>query len=154
MSQAFVGTRSVASGEELKQVLEVLPAQSRCYFLRWVHQVSGFQVQLPAEFPSPEGEMMTPHFEVRWKRKREGYELLLLAQDVQASTWGFEAVSRTWEASEPLPTHWHNSGDTPDMRFPKTFTYPKHLKLQQRYFHDRETGTVHFVALTLMEKAS
>lgn len=154
LTPAFVGTRSVASGDELKQLLVDLPASSRCYFLRWVHKVSGFLYDLPVEFPSPEGEMMTPNFEVRWKRQRDGYEVLLLAQNIEAATWGFEKVVKSWGASEVLPTHWHSSGDTPDMRFPKTFIYPKNLKLKQRYFHDRETGTVHFVALTLEEKAS
>jgi hypothetical protein len=154
LNPAFVGTRSVSSSEELRQLLVSLPASSRCYFLRWVHKVSGFQHQLPVEFPSPEGEMMTPDFEVRWKGQRDGYDVLLLAHTVEAAAWGFEAVAKSWGTSEALPTYWHNSGDTPDMRFPKTFLYPKNLKLQQRYFHDRETGTVHFVALTLEEKAS
>jgi hypothetical protein len=36
-----------------------------------------------------------------------------------------------------------------DTKFPKPFQYPTGLSIQQRYFHDRHTHSVHFVALTL-----
>jgi hypothetical protein len=157
MSQAFVGIRSVMSGDELKQALGSLPAQSRCYFLRWVHRVSGFVDAIPADFPSPEGEMLTPQFEVRWKQTKQGYELLLLHDGaVPDLAWGFEAVGKDWITSAPLPTHLHPKGNRQeseanqqDTRFPKPFIYPDDLTIKQRYFQNQDTGTIHFVALTL-----
>jgi hypothetical protein len=163
MSQAFVGTRSASSGEELEQVLLGFPAQSRCYFLRWVHKISGFVEELPKNFPSPEGEMLTPEFEVRWKPARHGYELLLLHSGQPAESWGFTPIEGDWVASEPLRTHLHAKGELQgpaearqDTRFPNPFIYPSGLELQQRYFQKTHTGTIHFVGLTakLKEKAS
>jgi hypothetical protein len=156
MNQAFVGQRSVASSAELKQLLAGLPAQSRCYFLRWVHKVSGFVDQMPSDL-SPEGEMLTPEFEVRWKQIRQGYELLLLHGGEPDASWNFQPIGADWIASDPLDTHLHpkgsleeNAENRQDTRFPKPFIYPNHLKLQQRYFQNQHTGTVHFVALTLV----
>jgi hypothetical protein len=160
MNQAFVGQRSVASSAELKQLLAGLPAQSRCYFLRWVHKVSGFGYEMPPEFPSPEGEMLTPEFEVRWKQRKQigqGYEVLLLHSGEPDASWNFQPIGQDWMASDPLDTHLHpkgsleeNAENRQDTRFPKPFIYPNHLKLQQRYFQNQHTGTVHFVALTLV----
>ena len=156
---AFVGTLSVKTSDQLKSLLQDLPATSRCYFLRWVHQVSGFSYSLPEGFPSPRGEMLTPDFEVRWQQTPQGYDLLLLAQDESLSEHGFQALNKnsSWTTSEPLPVHLSPKGkphDTAekrqDTRFPKPLIYPDGLKLHQRYFQDKHTETVHFVALTLV----
>jgi hypothetical protein len=159
MSSAFVGTRSVISSDDLKQVLETLPARSRCYFLRWVHKVSGFEYEIPADFPSPEGEMLTPEFEVRWKQTPQGYDLLLLAHHGSTPDQTFQALGSSWIASDPLKLHLAPKGtlqssekDRQDTRFPNPFIYPDELELQQRYFQNQQTGTVHFVALTLKLK--
>jgi hypothetical protein len=157
MNQAFVGKRSISS-EDLKQFLKELPASSRYYFLRWVHKVSGFVDQLPTDFPSPEGEMLTPKFEVRWKQTRQGYEMLILHHSEPDPSWKFEPIGKDWIASDPLNTHLHSKGtlqkdaeNRQDTRYPKPFMYPDRLKLQQRYFQNKHTGTIHFVALTLDE---
>jgi hypothetical protein len=151
MSQAFVGTQSVDSGKALKALLEQCPAPKRQYFLRWVHQVKWAET-LPSEFPSPEGEMMTPAFEIRWQQVGQGYELLLLATSElpQLSTTFEPLLPFSWVASEPLAAHLLSTGNQQDMRFPKDIQYPVSLKLQQRYFQDQQTGTVHFVARTLV----
>lgn len=160
MSSAFVGVRSIETSEQLKSLLQDLPAKSRCYFLRWVHKVSGFSYSLPEEFPSPKGEMLTPDFEVRWQQTRQGYDLLLLAHQ-PPSEHGFQALNEnvSWTASEPLLVHLSPKGmphataeKRQETRFPKPLIYPDNLKLQQRYFQDENTGTVHFVALTLVTK--
>jgi hypothetical protein len=150
MSQAFVGTRSVESGQALKDLLEQCPAPNRQYFLRWVHQAKWAEV-LPPEFPSPEGELMTPEFELRWKQAGQGYDLLLLAaSDSPQLTEAFEPLARfRWLASAPLGAHLLGQGAEQDLRFPQAIRYPASLKLQQRYFQDQQTGTVHFVARTL-----
>lgn len=156
MSSAFVGTRSVETPDQLKSLLQDLPATSRCYFLRWVHKVSGFSYSLPEEFPSPRGEMLTPDFEVRWQRTRQGYDLLLLAHHEPTSEHGFQALNTdfAWITSEPLSAHLSPKGKPQetaerrqDTRFPQPLIYPDDLKLQQRYFCNKSTGTVHFVAL-------
>jgi hypothetical protein len=156
---AFVGTRSIETSEQLKSLLQDLPAPSRCYFLRWVHKVSGFSDSLPEDFPSPKGEMLTPDFEVRWQQTRQGYDLLLLAHLEPALNHGFQAFNKDWITSEPLSVHLSPKGKSQDTeekrqdtRFPKPLVYPDNLKLEQRYFQDKQTGTVHFVALTLVTK--
>ncbi|WP_448600115.1 hypothetical protein [Thermoleptolyngbya sp.] len=159
MSTAFVGTRSLETAEQLKSLLQELPARSRCYFLRWVHKVSGFNDSLPVDFPSPKGEMVTPDFEVRWQQTQHGYDLLLLAQHQPTSEYGFQALNKDycWVTSEPLPVHLSPNGTLQeteekrqDTRFPRPLIYPAGLKLQQRYFQNKHTGTIHFVALNLV----
>jgi hypothetical protein len=154
MSKAFVGKRSLTSSDELKKLLETLPSTSRCYFLRWIHKVSGFVDQIPNDFPSPEGEMLTPEFEVRWKQTRQGYEMLLLQSGEPDPDWKFETIGKDWISSNPLAVYLHPNGkledsDRQDTRYPKLFIYPNDLNLQQRYFQNQHTGTIHFVALTL-----
>jgi hypothetical protein len=155
MSSAFVGTRLVTSGDELKQSLETLPAQSRYYFLRWVHKVSGFCNSLPADFPSPKGEMLTPDFEVRWQQTPQGYDLLLLSLQEPKGAHHFQALGQDWVVSAPLSVHL-SPKDTPEerqnTRYPKPIIYPDKFKLHQRYFQNQHTGTVHFVSLTLASK--
>jgi hypothetical protein len=149
MSQAFVGTKSIDAAS-LKQFLQNLTAPSRYYFLRWVHQVSGFVEQLP-ETISPEGAMHTPDFEVRWQQTKQGYELLILCAGEVDEAWGFQAIASDWITSDPLAAHLHPKGSLQDTRFPTLFIYPDLLKLQQRYFQNQQTGAVHFVALTLAQ---
>lgn len=154
MSAAFVGTRSIAA-DQLQSFLQGSPASSRYYFLRWVHRVSGFTDSLPETFPSPEGEMLTPDFEVRWRQTSTGYDLLLLAH--QAPEWdhGFELLGKDWIASEPLVTNPLPKAEKQDTRFPNAIDYPYEHKfqLQQRYFQNQQTETVHFISLTLSSEA-
>ncbi len=159
MTQAFVGSQSVAA-DQLKPLLESLPAPSRYYFLRWVHKVSGFVPVLPPEFPSPKGEMITPGFEVRWQQTHQGYDLLILAHAEIHPNYGFEALGNGWIVSAPLRASLSAKGklqdtaeDRQDTRFPKPLIYPDGLKLQQQYFQDQQTRTTHFVALTLVAEA-
>jgi hypothetical protein len=156
MSAAFVGTRAIASSTELEQFLQNMSASSRYYFLRWAHKVSGF-VRHPDDFSSPEGQMLTPEFEVRWQQTRQGYDLLLLHTREPNAAWGFQPVGQNWVISGSLTTHLHPKGKPQeeaekrqDTRFPKAFIYPDGLRLQQQYFQNSETGTVHFIALILL----
>ncbi|MFM7448360.1 MAG: hypothetical protein ACKO24_07170 [Leptolyngbyaceae cyanobacterium] len=150
MNNAFVGTRSLESDAALITLLQDCSAVPRYYFLRWVHQVE-WTTEIPsANFPSPEGEMITPQFEIRWKKVQQGYDVLLLAvgEPSQIPT-AFEPLPFNWEVSEPLAVHLLGQGAEQDMRFPRNLYYPPTLNLQQRYFQDQQTGTVHFVARTL-----
>ncbi|MDV3347877.1 hypothetical protein QGP82_04165 [Leptothoe sp. LEGE 181152] len=105
------------------------------------------KTELPEEFPSPEGQVFNANMELRWKSQRAGYTVLLLS-DTADTADGFTAISGDWEAVD-RSAHHHESKET---QYPKGFDFgrgvePEHIK--QRYFCDRRTATVHFVALTI-----
>ena len=149
---SFVGYGQADSAEDLKALIENYAKQSPSYyFLRWAHRVSGMKTELPEEFPSPEGQVFNADMELRWKSQKSGYAVLLLSDTADTATAtanGFTAISGDWKGIDRLAHH-HESKET---QYPKGFAYadgvkPKHIK--QRYFCDRNTATVHFVALTI-----
>ncbi len=142
---SFVGHRQVNSADELKKLILQYAAQAPSYyFLRWAHRVSGVEAELPENFPSPEGQVFNTVLELRWKPQGSGYSVLLLSKDL-ASVDGFTAISGDWQTRDRTA---HFNGKT-DARFPKSFIYPDDLPIQQRYFLNAKTATVHFVALTV-----
>lgn len=163
---SFVGTKKLASAEDLIQLLETLSVEPSYYFLRWVHCVSGIwkrrtdkykplkddlsnyirEKNIDAKFPSPEGQLFNSQLELRWKQKGSGYEVLLLSQAGNCSDYpGFNLVGNEWE-TQKNQAYVHEIAET---RFPKKLNYPDHIKIAQCYFMNPETKTVHFVALTL-----
>lgn len=158
MKPGFVGMRLVDSGADLTQLLQDLPASHRQYFLCWAHETqwvpraAGGAAILPGNFPSPTGEMFTPDYEVRWQASGSGYEVLLLdAGDQPPIRSQFQPLPFDWQVSDPLPTHLLGKGEAQDVRYPKDLAYPTELKLEQRYFHHKQSGTVHFIAHTLQK---
>ena len=149
MNQQLVGTITVDSAEALRSQLERLATGDCCYFARWAHRVSGLVPELASQdFPSPEGQMFGAEFELRWKQQGHGYELLLLHCHTPVTERGFEPVGSGWQVSDkPLETHQYDRDET---RFPQGFNRSGNLQLQQHYFQDAETATVHFIALTLV----
>ncbi|WP_373542341.1 hypothetical protein [Chamaesiphon sp.] len=146
MSQALVGTKTLDSIEELRDLLAQFDPK-RCYFGRWAHKVSGLVKSLDLVLPSPEGQMFCIECELRWKQNsRQGYEVLLLHCDRSVIKLGFEPVGNGWLVSAPFPAHQYDSDET---RFPQGFHAAEKMNLQQRYFRDAATDTVHFVAITL-----
>lgn len=144
---AFVGTCTVDSAEELRSLIEQLQTSESYFFLRWPHKVSGFCKTLPSDFPSPEGQLFNTTLELRWKAQETGYSVLLLSNQSDPVS-GFTALDGNWEACD-RPAHCHESKET---RYPKGFYFGTGIKpeaIQQRYFRDRRTATIHFVALTL-----
>jgi len=149
---SFVGTKTIESEDALKTLIEQIskqvPEASRCFFLRWPHKVSGLCRNLPADFPSPKGQVFTHDFELRWQTQGKGYSLLLLSQTDDVS--GFEGFSElepktkwsTWDR----PAHAYPATET---RFPKGIA-DRQINIGQRYFQDRATATVHFVALVAL----
>lgn len=137
----FVGVKQVSLAE-LRQLLENL-SQPSYYFLRWAHQVKWMVNKLPAEFPSPEGQMFNRDRELRWKPQGQGYSVLLLS--ISGEEPGFTAVGKNWQVQQ-RNAHIYPSNET---RFPKAIDSEKIKNVAQRYFMDAETATVHFVALTL-----
>lgn len=153
---SFVGyTKQPISDVELQKLLEQCAQNTSYYFLRWAHAVSGIVEYLPdqfphpdslkGEFPSPEGQLFNAELELRWKRRNQQYEVLLLQKSKPAQLDGFEEIPGKWEVRD-RNANFYRSDET---RFPKGFNYPKDCDIQQRYFSDANTSTVHFVALTL-----
>jgi hypothetical protein len=137
---AFVGTRTVASAEELRSLLEQHQTEKSCFFLRWPHRVSGFCKTLPPDFPSPEGQLFDSQKELRWQPQGQGYSVLLLSASGPQPK--FEPVGGTWEI-QAQDAHLYPKTET---RFPQGINNQQ-VNIGQRYFIDPQTATVHFVAL-------
>jgi hypothetical protein len=141
---AFVGvSQKLFDAGELKSLLQQ-PKWQPCYYcLRWFHAISPFEKQLPEPFPSPEGQLLNEHLELRWKQKgSDQFSLLLLS--TQGPEDGFQPIGDTW-ITQQRDAHLYPPTET---RFPNPGS-DFHLNIAQRYFIDRQTSTVRFVALTI-----
>jgi hypothetical protein len=144
----FVGTSDrLLTASELKELLEKLAIKPSYYFLRWFHQVSGFISQLPEYFPSPEGQMFNSELELRWKQKGEHFSVLLLSTTGEKP--GFTPIGEAWEVQQ-RNAHVYPATET---RFPKRIEAGK-VNINQRYFLNPQTATIHFVALTVSDSPS
>jgi hypothetical protein len=175
---SFVGVTQHLSPEALIQLLEKFDsAETSYYFLRWNHKVSGIwqrhfkefpslaedvchrlkanQVDKsqPLEaFPSPEGQMFNSQLELRWKKKKANYEILLLsAVGFKEDYPELESVGNNWKVVNRNAHFYASTPTQTETRFPKKFDY-EDIKVSQRYFQDKDTATVHFVALTVSNK--
>lgn len=142
----FVGvSEQLLTVDELRKLLEKPLNQQNYYFLRWTHKVSGIVERLPAEFPSPEGQMFNCDRELRWKQQGQHFSVLLLS--TTGSEPGFKGIGQKWETQQ-RDAHIYSATET---RFPKGLSSTK-VDVAQRYFMDADTATVHFVALTVAKK--
>jgi hypothetical protein len=154
MNTGFVGARSRLSPDEVKKLLEKLGTEDSYYFVRSPHAVSGICMKLPDEFfPGFEGQMFNADRELRWKKQGSAYETLLLSR-VEADLEGFEPIGKNWEWCDHA-AYFHGIDET---KFPKSFIYKgeknekivsNNISIGQRYFQEKRTATVHFVALTV-----
>ncbi|MFK0735103.1 MAG: hypothetical protein ACFKPT_09985 [Gloeotrichia echinulata GP01] len=144
----FVGVKKALSVTQLLDLIQNLATESSYYFLRWTHKVSGIIQDSPTEVEWKqmiEGQMFNPQLELRWKQKRkDSYEVLLLS--VAGEYSDFIPVGKDWQTQD-RNAHLHSHSPT-ETRFPKGFPAQK-LDIYQRYFIDKQTATVHFVALTI-----
>jgi hypothetical protein len=89
--------------------------------------------------------------ELRWKKYKSGYEVLILSKQ-EFTLDRFEKLSGHWGICD-RDAYWHDLKET---KFPKGFIFKgvesDKISIQQRYFQDSATATVHFVALTVKEK--
>lgn len=143
MNPGFVGTRIVSSQTELEKLLKTHAGDKGWYFVRWAHQVSGFQQTLPAQFERAEGQMFTGDRELRWKPQGQGFNLLLLST---AEIQGFEPLQGNW-VTQDRDAHVYPLTET---RLPKGIAH-NNANVGQRYFIDQTTWTIHFVALVAKE---
>ncbi|GAX45312.1 hypothetical protein NIES4075_63330 [Tolypothrix sp. NIES-4075] len=169
MSNVWVNEEPLST-DELIERLEELTTSPSYYFLRWAHRVGGFWQRRsdkfanlgddirdrlnnypingvapkhPEPFPSPQGQLFNSVLEVRWQIKQGKYQVLLLGS--QEIVPGFKAIERDWEIIEQNVLI-HPQDET---RFPKGLESDVVNNIAQRYFRDKNTATVHFVALTL-----
>ncbi|MBD0308513.1 MAG: hypothetical protein ICV80_10420 [Microcoleus sp. T1-bin1] len=156
MNKGFVYVRSGLSRDEVKELLEKLATEESYYFVRSPHAVSGMCMKLLDEFfPGFEGQMFNADRELRWKKQGSAYQALLLSR-VEADLEGFEPIDKDCEWQICDRTAYFHPLDEP--KFPKTFVYQgkknekivsNNISIGQRYFQEKRTATVHFVALTV-----
>lgn len=165
MTSGFVHTTNLtpSSSQELSELIEHCMSKESWYFLRWPDQVSNFEPGLPSDFCSAngrsssngrlctEGQVFSQTRELRWQRRGDKYQVLLLSKtevdhDLQTTGQSWTAVGSTWEIKD-LPANFYPETET---RFPKGLTYPDKLDIGQRYFIDAQTALVQFVALRVV----
>ena len=156
MNKGFVYVRSGLSRDEVKELLEKLATEESYYFVRSPHAVSGMCMKLPEEFfPGFEGQMFNADRELRWKKQGSAYQALVLSR-VEADLEGFEAIDKNCEWQICDRAAYFHRLDEP--KFPKTFVYKgendekivsNNISIGQRYFQEKRTATVHFIALTV-----
>jgi hypothetical protein len=143
MSQPFVGTtQSPIDLETLETLIKRCINSNGWQFLRWPHQVKMLPLSQPTELDCQEGQAFDQVRELRWKRKGEGYEVLLLSET--DGNEAFLALGQSWK-TKSLDAQTYPETET---RFPRGVKMPVGLNdLGQRYFIDAETACVQFIAL-------
>ncbi len=145
MKQAFVASLKIKDSSQLMKILKQhFPNSEKTYsFLRWPHQVSGIQSGIPAKLNCQEGQVFSKQGELRWKQAPQGIRLLYLG--IQSPAAPFTPLPGDWRCEDyEVDLYGSQSQET---RFPKALSYPKDLKVGQRYFRDSRTARVHFIAL-------
>lgn len=136
---SFVGTKTVTKSE-LNSILKQINSASCWYFLRWVDRVSGFINGIPIEI-SIEGQIFNSDWELRWQATQENFSLLLLSQT--NNLFDFQPLGNDWE-TQIRQAYLYPTTET---RFPKGINSSQ-VNINQCYFRDRQTATIHFIALT------
>ncbi|MEH2355025.1 hypothetical protein [Nostoc sp.] len=149
----YIYHKQLVALDELDTLITQVSNSQSYYFLRYSHAVSGIFKKLPDDGGEIEGQVFNSICEIRWKKYKSGYEVLILSQQ-EFNLEGFKELTGHWEIFD-RDAYWHNPEET---RFPKGFTFkdenhqpinPKDISIKQRYFKDSATATIHFVALTV-----
>lgn len=136
----------------IDEVKKISNSQENYYFLRYSHQVSGICLELPSDRGEIEGQMFNAICELRWKKYKSCYEILILSKD-KFELEGFDLLPGNWQIKD-YQAYWNKQ----EPRFPKGLKFqgknnqdiePDKIPIHQRYFQDSDTATVHFVALTI-----
>ncbi|MEH2317519.1 hypothetical protein [Nostoc sp.] len=149
----YVYHQQLVAPEEIGTLITQVSNSQSYYFLRYSHAVSGICSNLPDERGEIEGQVFNSICEIRWKKYKFGYEVLILSQQ-KFNLEGFENLTGNWKICD-RDAYWHNPEET---RFPKGLIFKgennqsiKPEAIKQRYFKDSDTATIHFVALTVKE---
>ncbi|MBD2298841.1 hypothetical protein [Nostoc sp. FACHB-190] len=111
------------------------------------------QQNLNETFPSPQGQLFNSILEIRWQQKQGKYEVLILSSQDKAEILQPQDEENNFRLIKA--GHWeiieqnvllHSPTET---RFPKDLNSEDIKNIAQRYFRDKRTATVHFVALTI-----
>lgn len=140
MNPAKVNSWSKASFSDLEAQLK---RPDLYFFLRWPDKISGIVKDLPDPFPSPEGQAFNQVLEIRWKQRGDRYDLLWLGT-LEASG-GFEPIAGDWLYEDRNALVYPPT----ETRLPQAIQVSNTLDIGQRYFCDRRTGTIHFIALRI-----
>lgn len=146
-NQVFVGTKTV-NLLEFQELLkhEFIKTDKTYYFLNWVDKVEGFLPGVPEQL-APEGQIFTPQLELRWRKQGDDYNLLLLSRI--GNFGNCQPIKKDWQwKHETRNAHTYPRTET---RFPRTIK-ANNLKIKQHYFINKQTSTIHFVALTIEKK--
>lgn len=149
MTQAFVGVNAVHLNQAgVQTLMQHFESAQAWHFLRWPHTVKLAAGHPQSDdFDCAEGQMFNRDCELRWKRKNDQYEVLMLATDFVADET-LQRLGEIW-TTQDLACDFFLSTET---RLPKGIKYPEGFDVKQRhfgqrYFVDDATGTVHFIAL-------
>jgi hypothetical protein len=158
---AFVGVANLTE-DQLRELLKNQADSPAYYCCRWPHKISEFEPKLPDILSPkgemcPEGQMLSEHCEIRWKKQGSQFSVLVLSLNQEESVLvlnlnqeeiEFKKVGNDWKI-QTRNAHIYLSTET---RFPKNFNQ-SNLTLRQHYFMDKDTSTVQFVALTATSKS-
>ncbi|NEZ59119.1 hypothetical protein [Adonisia turfae] len=141
---AFVGTANNINQGILQSLIGHHVSKQAWRFLRWPDRVELLEPTEAIDYSCREGQVFNQDCELRWKRQGDHYSVLLLS--VAENSEGEETlagVGNNWTAEE------RNANFYPptETRFPRGLAYSEKLDIGQRYFIDKDTGTVHFIAL-------
>ncbi|AFZ59589.1 hypothetical protein H6G54_13780 [Anabaena cylindrica FACHB-243] len=154
----YIYHKQLVSSDELDNLItKISQPPNNYYFLRYSHGVSGICQKLPADRGEIEGQVFNSLCEMRWKKYKLGYEVLILSKQ-EFNLQGFEKLIGNWAIFD-RSAYLHDPEET---RFPKGFIFKdedhqlikheeitKKMPIKQRYFQDADTATTHFIALTV-----
>lgn len=156
LTQGYIYHKQLASPDELGKFITQVSNSQSYYFLRYSHAVSGICRDLPSDRGEIEGQVFNSICEMRWKKYKSGYDVLILSKQ-EFNLEGFEKFTGNWAICD-RNAYWHDLKET---KFPKGFTFkgqnnefikPEDIKIKQIYFKNSDTATIHFIALTVNEK--
>lgn len=148
---AFVGTKDQLTPEQLEALIKNLFPEPAYFCERKPDKIEPFKLGFPQDF-APEGQIFNQQRELRWKKTRKGFSVLLLSLD-EPQTHTLNKLKNNWK-TEDRNAHIYRQNET---RFPKGVDAlsaeidQNNFPLGQRYFQDAETATIHFIALTLIK---
>lgn len=146
---AFVGTKEHLELTQLQELIKSLFPESAYFCERKPDKIEPIKPGFPQDF-APEGQIFNQQRELRWKKTKTGFNVLLLSLD-EPQSQTLNKLKNNWK-TEDQNVHIYGQNET---RFPRGVHSlsaeidNNNFALGQRYFKDADTSTIHFIALTL-----